>query len=25
MTLNRPGSHVEEKKKPAAPKEETTK
>ncbi len=25
MTLNRPGSHVEEKKKPTAPKEETTK
>ena len=25
MTLNRPGSHVEEKKKPATPKEETTK
>lgn len=25
MTLNRPSSHVEEKKKPAAPKEETTK
>ena len=25
MTLNRPGSHVEEKKKPAASKEETTK